>query len=183
MSDDSGNYSRICSEVMVEGGGGTKPYISSNTPLVTNIHKTHKTETLLLLDLGINYGKMEISSTVSHQNIEPGLVYSCIDIGEDVTKSSVGTNLLNCYGVEIGYCDDQSIFVNFQTSIFHYDVSFGIDGLSVVYEIETTDNNTITYDLEITYGFGLIAIIGVPLAIACGFGFEFNSVPTLAPAY
>ena len=179
MSDETGYRPGLCSEVMVEGGRGTNSHISKSISLTTTISKTHVTRSIDLLNLGILFGKVTFSTTVTYQDQEAGLIYTCTDIGTDVRKSSVGINIFNCFGVDIGYSDEPNVFINKQISSLHYEISIGLDGVTEVYGIDTIDNygNTVSYDLEVTCGIGPIAIA---LAIASLFSIG-NFIPSSIP--
>lgn len=88
-------------------------------------------------------------------------MHSTVDVGNDTTRYSVGTNLFGWFGREIGVSDELNVFSSLQfTPLLHAETSFGLDGIGVVIGL---DINEMEYDIEIKIGWGSIALVAAYL--------------------
>ena len=143
--------------------------------VANNVSKTHVTTPKAMLDLGILFGKVGFSSTVTKQNKELGLVHSYSDIGNDASKYAAGINVVGWLGVDIGVSSEINVFVSAQvTPWIHGEVSVGLDGIGAVVGFDVGDTS---YDFEINGGWGLIAIFVVPQIVS-----SYGGAPISAPA-
>lgn len=139
---------------------GAAKSIKSSLPLANYVKKTHITTPEMVLDLGVMVGKIGISSTVTKQDKQLGLVHASSDVGNDASKYSAGINLDGWLGADIGVSSEINAFVSAQvTPWVHGEVSLGLDGIGVSFGIDLGDKS---FDFGINAGIGLISIFAVP---------------------
>ena len=132
----------------------------SSFSLANRVKKTHITTPELMLDLGVLIGKIGVSSTVTKQDKEPGLVHISSDVGNDASKYSAGINIAGWLGADVGVSSEINAFVCAQvTPWIHGEVSLGFDGIGASFGIDLGDKS---FDFEINGGIGLISIFVVP---------------------